>query len=236
MSMASAANNKISQDDQGCQGRNQEGGFPLAETGTLGDGGSPRGQPICQAPRQGEAPLSVPLDGVMGMAPGGGGLQQAWGNFLDQIGRDLLGWDWYCTLTFRDPDEKQRRKAPNWTQPGWSYAHRALHQFTRTLLYNRFDAGKEQPYWIALMEMQKWRGVPHWHLLMGNCGDLRRLDWVDWWWEGFGIARILPYHQELGARFYLGKYLTKDIADIQASPQLRKCHRRAVASSSHVRG
>ena len=40
------------------------------ETRTLGDGGSPRGQPIHQAPHQGKAPLPVPLDGVMGMAPG----------------------------------------------------------------------------------------------------------------------------------------------------------------------
>lgn len=161
----------------------------------------------------------------------GGELQKAWGDFLDKVGYELNGWDWYCTLTFRDPGEKQRRKAPYWTKPGWAYAHQALHSLTSTLLHNRFDVVKEQPYWIAMMEMQKWRGVPHWHLLMGNCGDLRRMEWVDWWWQGFGIARILPYRAELGARFYLGKYLTKDIADIKASPQLRECHRRAVASS-----
>lgn len=163
----------------------------------------------------------------------GGELKQAWGDFLEEVGCGLAGWDWYCTLTFRDPGEKQRRKAPYWTKPGWAYAHQALRRFSTTLLHDRFDAVKEQPYWIALMEMQKWRGVPHWHLLMGNCGDLRRLDWMDWWWQGFGIARILPYRAELGARFYLGKYLTKDIADIQASPQLRECHRRAVARSCH---
>jgi len=235
MIVPSAANNKIAQTDHGCQGQDQEGVLALSCSEGLRDRRDPGGND--SAAGQGQGAPFILSPGKRSVAPGGGGvLQQAWGDFLDQIGRDLLGWDWYCTLTFRDPDEKQRSKAPNWTRPGWSYAHIALKQFTRTLLYNRFDASKEQPYWIALMEMQKWRGVPHWHMLMGNCGDLRRMDWVDWWWEGFGIARILPYREDLGARFYLGKYLTKDIADIQASPQLRECHRRAVASSSHVRG
>jgi hypothetical protein len=47
------------------------------------------------------------------------------------------------------------------------------------------------------------------------------MSWVDWWYEHYGIARILPYQAELGARYYLGKYLTKEIADIQFSPALK---------------
>jgi len=43
---------------------------------------------------------------------------------------------------------------------------------------------------------------------------------VDWWFENYGIARILPYDQELGARYYLGKYLTKKVGDIRFSPAL----------------
>lgn len=48
------------------------------------------------------------------------------------------------------------------------------------------------------------------------------MDWVDWWYENYGIARILPYKQELGARYYLGKYLTKEVADIQFGGGLTK--------------
>ena len=51
------------------------------------------------------------------------------------------------------------------------------------------------------------------------------MDWVDWWWERFGIARILPYEERLGAKYYLGKYLTKELADVQRSPQLTLTHR-----------
>jgi hypothetical protein len=35
------------------------------------------------------------------------------------------------------------------------------------------------------------------------------------------MARILPYQQELGARYYLGKYLTKELADVRFSPVLQ---------------
>jgi len=92
--------------------------------------------------------------------------------------------------------------------------------------------GKSQAFWVASMEYQKYRGVPHWHMLMGGLGDERRMgNWVDWWHERYGIARIEPYNAELGARYYLGKYLTKEVADIQYSTQLRGNHRRAVTGS-----
>jgi len=69
------------------------------------------------------------------------------------------------------------------------------------------------------MELQR-RGVPHWHLLVANVGDQRRMSWVDWWFDHYGIARILPYQEELGARYYLGKYLTKQVGDLKFSPAL----------------
>jgi len=71
---------------------------------------------------------------------------------------------------------------------------------------------------------------------MGGLGDERSKDWVDWWHERYGIARIEPYNAELGARYYLGRYLTKEVADIQYSPQLRANHRRVVTGSHHVVG
>lgn len=158
-------------------------------------------------------------------------ISQAWGEMIEGIGNDLGGWDWFCTLTFRDPGELQRQQSPTWTKPGWGYAHKGHREFTKGLMGERF--GKSQPYWISCMEMQKSRGVPHWHMLMGGLGDERRMDWVDWWHERYGIARILPYDAELGARYYLGKYLTKDVADILYSPQCRANHR-VVARSRQV--
>ena len=152
-------------------------------------------------------------------------LRASWGDFIDTLGRDLNGWDWFATFTFRDPSSP---KYPNWTKPGWKYAHRALRDWNDAILSKRL--GSSAPYWIGMMEYQHWRGVPHWHLLVGNTaiGDLdeeRRMDWVDWWYERFGIARILPYQERLGAKYYLGKYLTKDMADVVASPQLTASHR-----------
>ena len=76
------------------------------------------------------------------------------------------------------------------------------------------------------MELQA-RGVPHWHMLVANVASQRRMSWLDWWYERYGIARVLPYHAELGARYYLGKYLTKAQADIRFSPALEAQLRRS---------
>lgn len=162
-------------------------------------------------------------------------LKAAWGDFIDQVGKDLNGWDWFCTFTFRDPNNP---RYPGWTKPGWKYAHSALRSWADTMISKRL--GDSIPYWLACMEYQHWRGVPHWHILVGNTGigtvtEERRMDWVDWWWERYGIARILPYQEELGARYYLGKYLTKELADVQWSPQLTAgCRQRWHATSAWV--
>ena len=71
---------------------------------------------------------------------------------------------------------------------------------------------------------------------MGGLVDEPRMDWVDWWHERYGIASIMKYDPKLGARYYLGKYLTKEVADVQYSPQLRANHRRVVARSHQVVG
>lgn len=165
----------------------------------------------------------------VGAGASGGSLPQIkaiWGDFLARIGDDLDGWDWFCTFTFRDPSDPQR---PGWTKPGWKYAHTALRKWNDAML-SAGMAGHRMPYWMAMMEYQHMRGVPHWHLLVGGTGvgtanEERRMTWVDWWWQRYGIARILPYQAELGARYYLGKYLVKEMADVVASPQLRSSHR-----------
>ena len=137
-------------------------------------------------------------------------VSQAFGNWLD----GMAAWDWYATLTFRDPQDP---RFPGWSQVGWKSAQNALNRFNTALV---MELDYINPAWVACMELQR-RGVPHWHLLVGLVGDQRRMSWVDWWYDHYGIARILPYQAELGARYYLGKYLTKEIADIRFSPLLK---------------
>jgi hypothetical protein len=52
------------------------------------------------------------------------------------------------------------------------------------------------------------------------------MDWVDWWYDHYGIARVLEYDHELGARYYLAKYLTKEVADLQVSPNFLTRYKR----------
>lgn len=125
----------------------------------------------------------------------------------------MAAWEWYATLTFRDPTDP---RFPGWTKIGWKSAHNALQSFNNALV---MELDYTNPIWVACMELQQ-RGVPHWHMLVTNIDDQRRMSWVDWWFDHYGIARILPYQAELGARYYLGKYLTKEVGDIKFSPAL----------------
>lgn len=183
--------------------------------------------------------------------PSSGDVSQAFGEWLD----NMASWDWFATLTFRDPGEvpalnnsmpyevvthgyktilpmadltrSRVRRHDRWSQVGWQFAHKALNNLNSALTPLSCDDGGdehylepiEQPVWVACMELQQ-RGVPHWHGLFANMGDERRMDWVDWWYANYGIARILPYEERLGARYYLGKYLSKQISDIRFSPAL----------------
>jgi len=134
---------------------------------------------------------------------------QAFGEWID----GMAPWEWYATMTFRDPQDP---RFPNWTKVGWKSAHNALNKFNNALV---MDMEYQNPVSVAVMELQE-RGVPHWHMLVANVGSQRRMKWVDWWYEHYGIARILPYQEELGARYYLGKYFSKQQADIRFSPAL----------------
>ena len=144
-------------------------------------------------------------------------LKQAWGDWVDQVGERKGGWDWFTTLTFRDRTEEE--VAQGWTKVGWTYSERACNEFLGQV---RELKGLDDIWWVKCREIQHWRGVPHWHLLVGGVQDLRRMDLVDWWYgQGYGFARVLPYDRELGARFYLCKYVTKELGDIRFSSNLR---------------
>lgn len=161
-------------------------------------------------------------------------IKQAWGDFVDKMGARKGGWDWYATLTYRPVEptytEYKERSGlvyqgktykvldtPGWDKPGWKYTTRACDAFLTELGACK---GIQDTWWFRARETQYWRGVPHFHLLIGGVKDLRRMDFVDWHFGKYGIARIEPYMQEMGAKYYLCKYVTKELGDIEFSPNL----------------
>lgn len=137
----------------------------------------------------------------------GAELRQAWGDWLTELGDSAGGWEWFVTMTFREPGPNQR----GWTRPGWATAKRAWKEL----------CGAAQPAlgglaWVRMFEVQKWRGVPHIHGLVARTDPtVRRMDLVDWAWREYGMARILAYDRSRGAGYYLCKYITKDLTDIE---------------------
>lgn len=112
-------------------------------------------------------------------------------------------WQWYVTLTFRASSLSELS------------ADHALWDFLRAVRKAQGFA----PGFFAVTEYQR-RGVPHFHLLMLNVGDLRRLDAKDYW-ERYGHARVEAYDPLRGANYYVGKYLFKTAGSVKVSRNLR---------------
>lgn len=143
-------------------------------------------------------------------------LKVAWGDWADKVGDRKGGWDWFATLTFRDRTPEEVKSG--WTKVGWAYSSKACDAF---LCHVGEVKGLHDVHWLRAREIQRDRGVPHWHALIGGVKDLRRDAAWQWWHERYGFARILPYEREKGASFYLCKYVTKELGDIEFSPSLR---------------
>lgn len=140
-------------------------------------------------------------------------LKQAWGDFLTELGDRQGGWDWWATLTFREPPEND----VGWTKIGWGYSGRAWDAFVANLGETK---GLHAISWARGREYQRYRGVPHFHALIAGVEDLRRDEAWRWWFDRHGMARILPYDRSLGAGFYLCKYVTKELGDMEFSEGL----------------
>lgn len=143
-----------------------------------------------------------------------GAVIQAWGQWLSE----LFQWDWFVTMTFRDPPVDTPWRL--WTKPGWAYAKRAWRGFVQAA-----QPALGQLAWVRCFEIQRDRGVVHIHALVGNVDpSVRRMDMVDWAWERYGISRVLEYDPGQGAGYYLSKYLAKDLADIEISAPPKYLH------------
>ena len=140
-------------------------------------------------------------------------LKQGWGEWLSKLGEANGGWEWWATLTFREPPVDR----PGWTKIGWGYSGRAWDKWIHELSLAK---GLCSIQWVRGREYQHWRGVPHFHALITGVADLRRDEAWAWWFERYGLARILPYNPSLGAGYYLCKYVVKELGDIQFSQGL----------------
>jgi len=127
-------------------------------------------------------------------------LNDAWGRLLSDF-----PWDWFLTVTFK-----------GWVGLwGAEMKWRALIRFIREETGHRFE-------WVRVTEWHKFRNVPHYHALLLNCKGVNALRVINWWWgSGRGRARMYRYNKSLGAGFYLGKYLGKELSDITFSRGLR---------------
>ena len=137
-------------------------------------------------------------------------LRQAWGEWLGELAR----WDWFLTLTFRDPESAPGR---HWTRVGYAYVNRACEW---TLAQWQPTVGALD--WVRCFETQRDRQVLHIHaLLTGSESTFRWRTFAQAYWQKYGMSRILPYDRELGATYYLTKYVTKDLGDVRFSSNIR---------------
>lgn len=134
-------------------------------------------------------------------------LSSAWGNWISS----LEDWKWFVTLTFRDPPAGPSGH----NKPGWARAKSA---------WNSFEKFVEPPLgglkYIRAMELQPWRGVPHIHALVAGMNTKEYKPVSSFLWNRFGFCRILDYDSELGANYYIAKYVTKELGDIVISPNI----------------
>lgn len=141
-----------------------------------------------------------------------------WGDWLSKLGE----WDWWVSLTFRDIEAQG-----TWTRLGWQYTGRAWREWITELEQRYFEQAPlnrclDSIGWVRCREEQKGRGIDHFHALLSGVGELRRDEAWSWWFDRYGMARIEPYDRNKGAGYYLCKYVTKELGDIQFSGLTKK--------------
>lgn len=140
--------------------------------------------------------------------------RQAWADLVQR-----QTWHWFCTLTFRPQFEGARggvhpEKGNKAFRLLLSTINRELYGtrwYKRRLADGRMHDGL---VWALGTELHK-SGRIHFHALLAcqerDLNELaRRLTWMDWWHEHFGIARIEPPRSQDDICGYVSKYVAKD--------------------------
>lgn len=120
-------------------------------------------------------------------------LPQAWAEYLSQFNP----WSWYGHFTFRDyPHPESANKAWN------LFTHKLNRKIFGVKYWKHPERGVT---WARGTELQG-RGAIHFHAILGRIPkDVRRLAWMDEWYELGGISRIFPYEENRGAEYYMSK-------------------------------
>lgn len=160
-------------------------------------------------------------------------LKAEWGQWLS---RDW-DWDWWVTLTYdmRAETGKFRPASPTHTAVGWARSEQDWDNWLASVSERAAkDAPMESPYWFRGREPNKHRYGTHFHALVGFPEGVkyagRSVAWREWF-TAHGNARIEPYDPSRGAGFYVAKYVTKELGDLQFSPNAGQ-YRKDIADGS----
>jgi hypothetical protein len=119
----------------------------------------------------------------------------------DELVQMLMKYDWsfYLTGTFRDGKEKKN-------------FFTVKRRFYRFLNQVRKECGANSTNFFFAIEPHR-TGLYHIHVLLGNMvGVCKFCLWLKWFNE-YGRCSISDYDPELGAGYYLTKYVTKGFCD-----------------------
>jgi hypothetical protein len=122
-------------------------------------------------------------------------LVDAWVEYLSR-----WTWDWFVILTFR---EAKHPEAAEKVFRVW------ISKMNRDMYGPRWSKHRRGVRWVRAQELQR-RGAIHFHALLGGVSELRRLSWMDRWYElADGYARIEPPRDATAVRAYCAKYIVK---------------------------
>lgn len=132
-----------------------------------------------------------------------------------------FNWEWWATFTFKRPHSpySAKRAFKRFFMPSDVYYS------DQADLYGFEDPDIDEDPGIDYFYAAEWHGDHHGvhiHALMKNTLGRRRLTTMDKWYKRYGRARIWPYKKNLGAHYYVCKYIVKSVADWDISVGERK--------------
>ena len=141
------------------------------------------------------APAPDPAECITGnvTTPSKYHLPQVWAEYLNSFNP----WSWYGHFTFKEyPHPETASKTFDLF----------IHKLNRHIFGCRYYKHKEKGVTVARATEYQQRGSIHFHAILGRIpGDVRRLKYMDLWYELGGISRIYPYQSGLGAEYYMSK-------------------------------
>jgi hypothetical protein len=121
--------------------------------------------------------------------------------WISDIGSKLDGWQWMGHFTFAEPLH------PEQANKRFSRFVRAIN---RDIYGRRYGDHGQGIYWVRGQEDQRREAIHYHALLGGGVKALRRLTWMDKWYEmSDGICRIWPCDGRDQAIQYITKYQLK---------------------------